>query len=182
MEPGTLEVIPKQVSSYSSSTLDCGRNKQLRGFSSMDNLLSSSPGDRESQVDLFHPFFSDKICLVMKIKNKILNFRKDAELLRRFQHLSYDETSEFECRSRRSFAGRLELLSPSKIVNHSIEKKKSPDHIILSKVSVKLSPTFFYNNIFPGSVLIKIISVNSVLTQSFICHSDSSKGEAKTEA
>lgn len=50
MEPGVQEVIPRSASSYSSSTLDSLRSKQLRGFSSMDNLLSSDSTDKESQV------------------------------------------------------------------------------------------------------------------------------------
>ncbi len=52
MEPGVQEMIPIPVSSYSASTLDSLKSKQLRGFSSMDNLLSSEAGDAESQVSL----------------------------------------------------------------------------------------------------------------------------------
>ena len=58
---------------------------------------------------------------------------QDRKLLERFNHLYHDNDSSVrhQGRDRRSFCGRLELLSTPP--QQSVDKKRSPDNIILSK-------------------------------------------------
>ena len=77
-----------------------------KSFSSVDNLLSTAETDDEDQQ----------------------------KLLQRFQNL-YSEDDATQIRDRRSFCGRLELLSTptQQNVDTATDKKRSPDNMILSK-------------------------------------------------
>jgi hypothetical protein len=76
-----------------------------KGFSSVDNLLSTETDDDGIQ---------------------------DQKLLERFNHLYSGDDDRNRARERRSFCGRLELLSTPQVSSNS-DKKRSPDNIILSK-------------------------------------------------